>query len=80
VRVLAATIIAQQHDAHTSRIGALQARVAAAPQAPDARAELARAHLAYADSGLLDAARADAERRRAAQLGDAPAVPQGAEP
>jgi hypothetical protein len=80
VRVLAATIIAQQHDAHTSRIGALQARVAAAPQAPDARAELAQAHLAYADSGLLDAARADAERRRAAQLGDAPAVPQGAEP
>jgi hypothetical protein len=80
VRVLAATVIAQQHDAHTSRIGALQARMTAAPDALDARADLARAHQAYADSGLLDAARADAERRRAAQFSRMAAVHQGAEP
>jgi hypothetical protein len=80
VRVLAATVIAQQHDAHTSRIGALQARATAAPEAFGVRAELAQAHLAYADSGLLDGARADAERRRAAQLAGAVAEQQGAEP
>lgn len=80
VRVLAATVIAQQHNAHTSRIGALQARAAAAPEALSSSAELAQAHLAYADSGLLDAARADAERHSAEQFGGVAAARQGAGP
>lgn len=58
VRVLAATVIARQNDAHTRRIGALQADA----EGRQGWAELAEARLAYADSGLLDAARADAER------------------
>ena len=64
----ATTILAQQHAVHTSRIGALQTRAAATPEAPDGWGELGRACLAYADSGLLDAAKADAERRRGEQF------------
>ncbi len=76
VRVLAATVLAHQHAVHTNRIGALQARAAATPEAPGGWSELGQAYLAYADSGLLDAARADAERRRGKQLGGT-AVEQG---
>jgi hypothetical protein len=66
VRVLAATVIARQHDVHTRRIGALQTRAAAAPDGSrEGWAELAEARLAYAESGLLDSARADAERASA---------------
>lgn len=62
VRVLAATIIAQQHDAHTQRIGALQAQAGVASAGFDEWAALAQARLAYAASGLLEPARAEAER------------------
>ncbi len=58
VRVLAATVMARQHNLHTSRIGALQEAAAAQPGGWEA---LAKARLAYAHSGLLDGARADAE-------------------
>jgi hypothetical protein len=65
VRVLAAKVMAQQHDAYTNRIGALQANAAATPENSAYWNELARAHLDYAESGLLDASRADAEVRHA---------------
>ena len=61
VRVLAATVMAQQHNAHTKRIGDRQVLAKAAPDAPSAWSELAQAHLDYAQSGLLEASRAETE-------------------
>jgi hypothetical protein len=65
VRVLAATVIAQQHNAYTKRIGALQAVARAAPESANDWSELAQAHFDYAASGLLDASHAKAEVSRA---------------
>lgn len=61
VRVLAATVMAQQHNAHTKRIGDRQALAKATPDVPSGWLELAQAHLDYAQSGLLEASRADTE-------------------
>jgi hypothetical protein len=76
VRVLAATVMARQHNACTKRIGDAQAMTRAAPDRPDGWRELGQAHLDYARSGLLEASRADTELghaqthlTRAAQLG-----------
>lgn len=65
VRVLAAKVIAQQHDVHTRRIGASQAAARAAPEILSHWRDLGRAHLEYAESGLLEASRAGAEARQA---------------
>jgi predicted Zn-dependent protease len=65
VRVLAATVMARQHNAYTKRIGALQAFAKTSPERPDHWGELGRARLDYAGSGLLEASRADAEATRA---------------
>ena len=65
VRVLAAKVMAQQHDAYTKRIGALQAKAATAPGGSAYWNELAQAHLDYAESGLLEQSRADAEAKHA---------------
>lgn len=61
VRVLAATVTAQQHNARTKRIGALQAIARAAPERSSGWGALGQAHLDYAESGLLEASRAEAE-------------------
>jgi hypothetical protein len=61
VRVLAATVMAQQHNAHTKRIGVLQTAARAAPERPDGWSELGQACLDYAESGLLEASRAETE-------------------
>jgi hypothetical protein len=61
VRVLAATVMARQHNACTRRIGDAQAMTRAAPEAPEGWRELGQAHLDYARSGLLEASRADTE-------------------
>ena len=61
VRVLAATVIAQQHNAHTKRIGSLQATARADPKTPGHLGDLGQAHFEYGSSGLLEASRADAE-------------------
>ena len=61
VRVLAATVMAQQHNSFIKRIGERQMAAKAAPDAPDSWTELAQAHLDYARSGLLEASRADSE-------------------
>jgi hypothetical protein len=61
VRVLAATVMAQQHNAHTKRIGALQALAKAAPERSNDWSELGQAYLDYAESGLLEASRAATE-------------------
>jgi hypothetical protein len=66
VRVLAATVMAQQHNAFTKRIGALHASATAAPEQADHWSELGQAHLDYAGSGLLEASRAEAEAGHAA--------------
>ena len=60
VRVLAATVMAQLHNGHTRRIGALQEAVQAAPTAEGWRA-LGEARLAYAASELLETDRARRE-------------------
>ena len=60
VRVLAATVMAQLHDAHTRRIGALQEAAQTAPTPGDWRI-LGAARLTYAASGLLEAERAQRE-------------------
>jgi hypothetical protein len=65
VRVLAATVMARQHNAYTKRIGALQVIAKASPECLDHWVELGRARLDYAQSGLLEASRADAEATRA---------------
>ena len=81
VRVLAAKVMARQHDAYTNRIGVLQANAVAMPENSAYWNELAQAHLDCAQSGLLDASRADAEVRyaesyfaRAAQLPASPSA------
>lgn len=61
VRVLAATVMAQQHNTFTKRIGAIQAIAKAAPDSSNHWSALGQAHLDYAASGLLEASRADAE-------------------
>jgi hypothetical protein len=61
VRVLAATVMAQQHNAHTKRIGVLQTAARAAPERSDGWSELGQACLDYAESGLLEASRAATE-------------------
>jgi hypothetical protein len=60
VRVLAATVMAQLHNGHTRRIGALQDAAQAAPTAAAWRT-LGEARLAYAASGLLEVDRANRE-------------------
>jgi hypothetical protein len=64
VRVLAATVMAQQHNAHTKRIGALQVAASAEPARSDGWGELGQACLDYAESGLLEASRAETEASR----------------
>lgn len=89
VRVLAATVMAQLHNAHTHRIGALQDAARAAPTEAGWRS-LGEARLAYAMSGLLDPDRAKREAdegraclARAGMVGESepsrpPARPEGA--
>lgn len=67
VRVLAATVVAKLNNAHTQRIGALQANAAHGSDQAAGWRDLGRAHLAYAESGLLDASRAAAEAAQAAR-------------
>lgn len=64
VRVLAATVIAKQHETFSGRILELEEICAKNPEDLAAWQNLAQAHLRYADSGLLDSSRADAERER----------------
>jgi hypothetical protein len=64
VRVLAATVMAQQHNAHTKRIGALQAFARATSECSNNWRELGQAYLDYAESGLLEASRAETEASR----------------
>jgi hypothetical protein len=61
VRVLAATVMAEQHNACTKRIGDCQTIARAAPDAPDGWRALGKAHLDYATSGLLEGSRAEIE-------------------
>jgi hypothetical protein len=61
IRVLAATVMAQQHNACTKRIGDCQANARAAPDMPSGWRELGKAHLDYALSGLLEGSRAETE-------------------
>jgi len=61
VRVLAATVMAQQHNACTKRIGDCQAMAKANPDAPNGWRNLGKAHLDYALSGLLEGSRAETE-------------------
>jgi len=65
VRVLAATVLAQQHNGYTKRIGAIQAMVKETSEHAKHYSELAQAHLEYAQSGLLDTSRANAEMMQA---------------
>lgn len=58
VRVLAATVLAQQHGIFAKRIGSLQARAKEHPSDPEIRRGLGQASLDYAESGLLEAAQA----------------------
>jgi hypothetical protein len=66
VRVLAATVMAQQHNAFTKRIGALHSSATASPERADHWSELGQAHLDYAVSGLLEASRVETEASHAA--------------
>ena len=82
VRVLAATVLAQQNNTYISRIGAHQAATKAAPDRADDWMRLGQAHLDYAESGLLEESRADDEHgraircfARAEQLGHRPVGP-----
>lgn len=61
VRVLAATVLAQQNNAHTKRIGALQAIARAEAGTSSDWSELGQAHFDYAVSGLLETSRAEIE-------------------
>jgi hypothetical protein len=65
VRVLAATVMAQQHNAHTKRIGALQTIARSVPENSQHWSDLGQAHLDYAESGLLERSRAEAETTQA---------------
>ena len=65
VRVLAATVMAQQHNSFIKRIGALQATATEAPESAKHWSELGQAHLTYAESGLLERSRAEAETAQA---------------
>lgn len=65
VRVLAATVMAQQHNTFIKRIGALQATATEAPESARHWSELGQAHLTYAESGLLERSRAEAETAQA---------------
>jgi hypothetical protein len=65
VRVLAATVMAQQHNIHMRLIGELRAGAEAAPESPALWRELGQAHRDYAGSGLLEASRAEAELSQA---------------
>jgi hypothetical protein len=65
VRVLAATVMAQQHNAFTKAIGALQSAARAAPETPGHWSDLAQAHFDYAASGLLEPSRVEAETGQA---------------
>jgi hypothetical protein len=83
VRVLAATVMAQQNNASTKRIGALQAVARAQPETSRHWCELGQAHFDYAVSGLLEASRAKTEASqalahlvRAAELDPSDAVTQ----
>jgi hypothetical protein len=61
VRVLAATVMAQQHNAYTNRIGALQTIANGAPNRPEHWSNLAQAHMDYAECGLLASSRINSE-------------------
>lgn len=61
VRVLAATVMAQQHNACTKRIGDCQVIARAAPDTPSGWRKFGKAHLDYAMSGLLEGSRAETE-------------------
>jgi hypothetical protein len=65
VRVLAATVMAQQHNSHMRQIGGLRAEAEAAPVSPALWRELGQAHRDYAGSGLLETSRAEAELSQA---------------
>jgi hypothetical protein len=65
VRVLAATVMAQQHNAYTKRIGMLHAVAKSAPESSKHWSELGQAHLDYVGSGLLEASQAGTEVGRA---------------
>jgi hypothetical protein len=65
VRVLAATVMAQQNNASTKRIGALQTVARAQPETSRHWCELGQAHFDYAVSGLLEASRAKTEASQA---------------
>jgi hypothetical protein len=65
VRVLAATVMAQQHNIHMREIGGLRAEAEAEPESPTLWRELGQAHRDYAGSGLLEASRAEAELSQA---------------
>ncbi len=61
VRVLAATVLAQQNNAHTKRIGGLQAIARAEAGTSGDWSELGQAHFDYAVSGLLETSRSEIE-------------------
>lgn len=65
VRVLAATVLAQQHGIFAKRIGALQAKAKEDPGNLEILRGLGQAGVAYAESGLLEAAQAGALAREA---------------
>jgi hypothetical protein len=61
VRVLAATVLAQQNNSHTKRIGALQAIARAEAGTASDWSELGQAHFDYAVCGLLETSRVEIE-------------------
>lgn len=65
VRVLGATVLAQQHGIFAKRLGALQASAKEDPENPGIWRDLGQACLAYAESGLLEAAETRALAREA---------------
>jgi hypothetical protein len=65
VRVLAATVMAQQHGTYTKRIGAAQDAAKTAPEVAARWSDLGQAHFDYARCGLLETGRAGAELARA---------------
>jgi hypothetical protein len=67
VRVLAATVMAQQNNTYTKRIGALQAIARSESENSAHWCELGQVHFNYALSGLLEASRAGIEVNHALQ-------------
>lgn len=65
VRVLAATVMAQQNNAYTKRIGEALRLANTEAAAADNWHAVGQAYQDYAESGLLDASRAADEKRRA---------------